>query len=568
LPDYMVPSSFALLQRLPLDANGKLDRRGLPAADAGAAADAAYIAPRTRAERVVADVWAEVLGADRVGAEDDFFALGGDSILSIRVASRLRAELGVEVSPLAVFSDPTVASLAAALSAGGSAATGDLPALRPVPRDRPLPVSFAQQRLWFLDQFEAGSTEYVSAFALRLYGALDVGALRDALTTLVARHESLRTTFDSVDGHGVQVVHPPSAVALPVLDLGGLPRPEREGALRQALAEEGARPFDLREGPLLRVGLVRLAADEHVLMLSMHHIVTDGWSTGVISDELSAAYAAALEGREPELPELDVQYADFAVWQRELLATPVLDEQLGYWRRQLAGIAPLELPTDRPRPAVQTRNGALKRFDLPAHLVGRLRELAQEREATLFMTLVAACQLLFARWSGQDDVAVGTVTSGRDRPGLERLVGMFVNTLVLRSRVDATLPFGEFLASVRETVLTAFAHQDVQFERIVDELQPERDTSRSPLFQAVVALHNLGTTVPDLPGLRVEEVPLPTVTVSFDLGLDFIADGDGLAAMVEYNTDLFDASTVDRMAAHLLALLEAVAADPDRPVGE
>ena len=567
LPDYMVPSAFVPLDRLPLNANGKLDRRALPAPETGVGDGAGHVPVRTEAERLVAQVWSEVLGVERVGAEDDFFALGGDSILSIRVASRLRTALGVDVSPLAVFSEPTVAGLAAALSAAAEPA-GDAPVLRPVPRDGALPASFAQQRLWFLDQFEPGSTEYVAPFALRLRGELDPGALAAALTALVARHESLRTTFESADGRAVQVVHPPAEVPLPVLDLTAVPEPERPAALERALAEEVGRPFDLRTGPLLRARLVRAAADEHVLVLTAHHIVTDGWSVGVISGELAAGYAAALAGERAELPALPVQYADFAVWQRELLATPVLGEQLAYWRERLAGLEPLELPTDRPRPAVQTKNGALLRTVFPAGLVTRLRELGRDRDATLFVTLVAACQVLLARWSGQDDVAVGTVTSGRDRPELERLVGMFVNTLVLRSTVDAGASFRDLLPRVRGTVLDAFAHQDVQFEKVVDELQPARDTSRPPLFQAMVALHNLGTTVPDLPGLRVEEVALSTATASFELNFDFVEQGDELAALVQYNTDLFDPATIERMVGHLRVLLEQVAAEPDRPVGD
>ncbi|MGH8965630.1 MAG: condensation domain-containing protein, partial [Actinomycetes bacterium] len=367
LPEYMVPSAFVTLDELPLTPNGKLDRRALPAPDRDAQTSAGYVAPRSDVERVVAQAWSEVLGVERVGVEDNFFELGGDSILSIRVTSRLRATFGVDVSPRAVFTYPTVAGQAAVIaSQAGTGDAGALSAIPLVPRDGGLPLSFAQQRLWFLDQFEPDSNEYITPLAVRLRGALDVDALNAALTSLVARHESLRTTFESVDGRGVQVVHEPYGVRVPVLDLSVLPEGDREAELHRVLAQESSTPFNLREGPLLRARLVRLAAQQHALTVVMHHIVTDGWSMGVLVGELSALYGSALRGEEPELPALPVQYVDFAVWQRDRLAGSGLAEQVGYWRGQLAGVAALELPTDRPRPAVQTKSGALLEFQVPS----------------------------------------------------------------------------------------------------------------------------------------------------------------------------------------------------------
>ncbi|MGH3903464.1 MAG: non-ribosomal peptide synthase/polyketide synthase, partial [Pseudonocardiaceae bacterium] len=568
LPAYMVPSAFVVLDALPLTRNGKLDRRALPAPDVEATR-ACYVAPRTDVERVVARVWAEVLGVDRVGVEDSFFELGGDSILSIRVISRLRAALEVDVSPRAVFTHPTVAGLAGVIDS--EAAAGDaavLPSIPVVPRVGDPPLSFAQQRLWFFDEFEPGSVEYITPTALRLQGPLDVEALNSALTALVARHESLRTTFDSVDGRGVQVVHEPAELRVPVLDLSGLPEAEREVELGRVLAEENDTPFDLREGPLVRPKLVRLAVEEHALTLCMHHIVTDGWSSAVIIDELGVLYGSALRGEVAELPVLPVQYADFAVWQRGQLSGAALDEQIGYWRGQLDGVAALELPTDRPRPPVQTKNGALLEFEVPAAVTSGLRELGRRQDGTLFMTLVAACQVLFARWSGQDDVAVGTVTSGRERAELAGLVGMLVNTVVLRSRVDGERTFREFLAGVRGMVLDGFAHQDVPFEKVVDELHPDRDTSRAPLFQVMIALQNTPASAPELPGLAVEDLQMPIVTTSFDVSIDFQEQDDVLIGVLQYNTDLFDAATVERMAQHLQVLLDGVATDPDRPIAE
>jgi amino acid adenylation domain-containing protein/non-ribosomal peptide synthase protein (TIGR01720 family) len=569
LPEHMVPSAFVAMDSLPLSANGKLDRRALPAPAREAGTRADYVAPRTDTERAMADIWTEVIGLERVGIQDNFFELGGDSILSIRVMSRLRAALGIELSPRALFTHPTVAGLAAAIAS--QAGTGDAEALssiRVVPRDGDLPLSFAQQRLWFLDQFEPNSNEYITPTALRLQGRLDVDALNTALTGLVARHESLRTTFDSVDGRGVQVVHEPDEVRVPVLDLSGLPEGEREVELGRVLVEESVAPFDLREGPLLRLRLLRLAAEEHALTLMMHHIVTDGWSMGVLVEELSVLYGAALRGEVAELPVLPVQYADFAAWQRDRMSKDALAEQTGYWRAQLGGVAALELPTDRPRPAVQTKNGALLQLQVPAAVTAGLKELGRCHDGTLFMTLIAACQVLLSRWSGQDDIAVGTVTSGREHAELERLVGMLVNTVVLRSRLDSERTFREFLGEVKGTVLDAFAHQDVPFERLVDELQPDRDTSRAPLFQVMIVLQNTPVGAPELPGLQVEDLELPRATASFDVSIDFQERDGVLVGVLEYNTDLFDAVTIERMAQHLLVLLEGIATDPDRPLAE
>ncbi|MEV0677472.1 non-ribosomal peptide synthase/polyketide synthase [Actinosynnema sp. NPDC050436] len=529
LPEHMVPAAYVVLDRLPLNANGKLDRAALPAPDRDASVGDGYAAPRTEAERLVAAVWEDVLGLDRVGADDNFFALGGDSILSIRVASRLRESF--DLSPRALFDHPTVAGLAAALTGG---------ALAPIPRATgDFPLSFAQQRLWFLDQFSPGGTEYVTPFAVRLVGDLDVARLERALSDLVARHESLRTTFPAVDGLPVQVVHPPYEVRLPVLD--ALPEVE---------------PFDLGAGPLFRPALVRTGPDEHVLALTMHHIVTDGWSGGVLLTDLAELYA----GGEPAEPA--VRYVDFAAWQREL----PLDEHLAYWRDQLAGVPALELPTDRPRPPVHTNAGAQLEFSVSGRVADALRDIARRHDSTLFTALVAACQVLFHRWSGQDDFAIGTVAAGRERPEFERVVGFFVNTLTLRARIDPLVSFPEFLGQVRGTVLDAFAHQDVPFERVVDAVQPDRDTSRTPLFQAVVALQN-APRASGFADLVATDVDQPVVSTGFDVTVEFTElDGGGLAGSIEYNTDLFDAVTVTRLALHLGVLLDGIAEDADRPL--
>ncbi|MFJ5534653.1 non-ribosomal peptide synthase/polyketide synthase [Streptomyces sp. NPDC093261] len=564
LPAHMVPAAYVPMAALPLTVNGKLDRRALPAPGPdGFATGADRIAPRTPAERLVAASWADVLDTDEVAAGDDFFALGGDSLLAVRVTARLRAAFGADVSPRLLFTHPTVAALAAALGeppAATSLPADTIPAADPA---TPPPLSYAQQRLWFLDRFDPGSTEYTTLSVLRLRGALDDRALRAALDGLVARHEALRTTFAEQDGHARQLVHPPYPVEVPLDDLTGAR--DASAALDALLEREAGRPFDLAAGPLLRARLARVSTDEHVLVLAVHHIVVDGWSIGVLGRDLGELYAAAQQARSAVLPELPVRYTDFAAWQRG--RTDRAEQDLAYWRRALDGLIPLELPTDRPRPAVRTREGALVAFALPAALTNRLRERGRDADATLFMMLLTGCQLLLARWTGQDDVAVGTVTAGRERAELDDVVGMFVNTLVLRGRIRPGLTFRELLAEVRTTVLEAFAHQEVPFERLVDALQPERDTSRTPLFQVMVALHNLGAEAPRLPGLEVEPVSPPVRHATFDLAFDFVEGDDGVTGYLEYNTDLFDADTAEHLAARLRLLLEAAAEDPDRLVG-
>ncbi len=555
LPEYMVPAVVLVLPALPLNRNGKVDRRALPAPDGPVTGRRPYVEPATATQWAVAGIWQRLLGVERVGAQDNFFELGGDSILSIRLVSRLLAECGVSLSPRAVFAHPTVSRLAAAIETVGATAADPIPA---VPRDGELPQSFAQQRLWFLDEFEPGGTEYVTSSAVRLRGELDVDALAAAFTALVARHEPLRTTFGSADGHGVQIVHPPSEVPLPVVDA-------REEELAEILRADGEQPFDLSEGPLLRAKLIRLAPREHVLTVAVHHIVTDGWSNGLIAEEVGAFYAAALRGEPADLPPLPVQYADFAAWQRGRLAERVLAGQTDYWTERLRDLTPLELPTDRPRPPVRTTRGATHEIVVPAAVTARLEQVSRQRETTLFTTLVAACQVLLGRWAGQDDVAVGTVTSGRERPELEGLVGFFVNTLVLRSRVRPEAAFTAFLDEVAAGVRAAFDHQDLPFDRVVDAVQPGRDPSRTPLFQVMVVLQNSPREATRLPGLETEELPQPGTAANFDLTLEFQPDGGELRAALTYNTDLFDAATIERLASHLGVLLAAVADDPDRP---
>jgi amino acid adenylation domain-containing protein len=564
LPDHLVPAAFVPLDRLPLTRNGKVDRAALPAPRIEGR-QATDTATRPATERALAAIWAEVLRVDRIGPHDDFFALGGDSILCLRVVSRVRAVLRVDLSPRALFDHPTVAALAQVVP--------DAPAVRDVvparSRGERPPMSFGQQRMWFAHNFAPDSAEYNSAFALRLTGRLDVPALAAAMTSVVERHEILRTTFaDGDSGHdgGMQVVHPVTPVRPIVTDLSGLADPERDTALWRTLVAATNEPYDLRTGPLLRMSLVRLADREHVLHVGMHHIVSDGWSMGLLLRELAACYPAALAGRPPDLPALPVRYADFAHWQRRRFASPAGAADLDHWRRRLRDVPVLDLPTDRPRPAVRTSSGAHLTVPLPADVTAGLRALAARQDTTAFTVLVAATQVVLARYSGQDDVAVGTIVAGRSRAEFERLIGFFVNTVVLRCTVAESASFAEHVDRVRETVLTAFEHAETPFDRVVDALDVPREAGRNPLVQVLVVAHTNEDVAIELPGLTVAEVALESTTAPFDLMIEFHDRAGSLLADFCYHTDLFDAATVARFAGHLSALLGAVVDDADRPL--
>ncbi|MGW2100130.1 amino acid adenylation domain-containing protein [Streptomyces olivaceoviridis] len=566
LPDSMVPSAFVALERLPLTPNGKVDRRALPAPRPRASA-AGGPAPRTPVERAIAAAWSEVLGTEVTGVDDNFFELGGHSLLATQVMSRLRDALGVEVPVRALFAAPTVAGLAAAVAEPApDAAAG---AGRIVPADRtggPLPLSFAQQRLWFLDQLEPGRAEYAVPFALRVDGPLDTAALDAALTRMLARHEILRTRFVAdEDGEPAQVVDPPAPVRTAVHDLRHIADPaERQEAARRFARAEAARPFDLAAGPLLRAHLVRLADEEAHLLLTVHHIACDGWSEPLMARELREGYRAATTGTPPQDTELPVQYADFAVWQRQRLTGEVLEGQLAYWRERLAGVEPLELPTDHRRPAGPPGGGDTVTFEVGAAVADGLRKAARSGSASLYMVLLAAFQVLLAKYGRHDDVTVGSPVAGRNRAETEDLIGFFVNTLVLRTDLSGDPAFTELLDRVKDTALGAYDHQDLPFERLVEELAPDRDPSRNPLFQTMFVLQN----TPDqhgwsLPGLDVRPFTVTLPDAKFDLTLMMSEEADGgLRGVLEYRTDLFEPDTVARLAGHLGTVLETVASDP------
>ncbi|MFL5386461.1 MAG: amino acid adenylation domain-containing protein, partial [Longimicrobiaceae bacterium] len=564
LPEYMIPAAFVRMDALPVNPNGKLDRKALPAPEF-APAEETYVAPRTPVEEVLAGTWAEVLGVERVGVHDPFFELGGHSLLATRVVSGVRELFGVELPLRALFEGPTVAELAGRVEEMRRAGLPVLPPVVPVERTEPPPASFAQERLWFLDRLRPGEISYNLPFALRLRGALDVDALERSLGEIVRRHEALRTTFREQGGTPRQVIAPFGGFRLAVMDLSHLPGEAREAEVQRELVAEGTtRLFDLSAGPLFRAALLRLGEEDHVLLLSQHHIVSDGWSMGVLYRELSALYEAYRRGGESPLPELAVQYADYAVWQREQVEGEALERQLSYWRERLAG-APelLELPTDHPRPAVQTFRGAHERIELPLELLERLQALGRSEGATLNMVLLGAFQVLLSKYGGSEDVVVGSPAAGRTRKEVEELIGFFVNTLVLRTDLSGDPGFREVLRRARETTLGAYEHQELPFERLVAELQPERSLSHTPLFQVLFALQNAVDRGVALPGLEVSEVGAELESAKFDLFLMPRATAQGLRVTLNYGTDLFERGTVVRMLGHLARVLEQVAADAD-----
>lgn len=569
LPDYMVPAAFIAMPALPLTANGKVDRKALPVPEGRVGVGTAFIAPRTPTEDLLTGIWARLLEVEQVGIHDSFFELGGHSLLATQIVSQVRIAFGVTV-PLRRFLEmATIASLAEYIDAVRQTGTSDLvPALVPSDRTSAPPLSFAQERLWFLDQLDPNIAAYSLPAAFRLRGSLDIVALHRALEAVVNRHEVLRTriTADAA-GHPCQVLMSDVRIALPVSDLSHLNKRTRDAKARQFVTEEAHRPFDLAQGPLLRTRLLRLHKTEHIFLVTLHHIVSDGWSAAIFLRELVELYSASTEGRQPSLPSLPIQYADFARWQRTWLAGEVLERQVAYWSTQLAGIESLALPTDAPRPAVQSFAGAVQRADIPADLASDLRALGQREGVTLFMVLLAAFDVLLARWTGQQNIAVGTPVANRTRSELENLIGFFVNTLVLRVDLGGSPTFRETLARVRDAALGAYDHQDLPFEVLVEQLGPIRDLSRNPLFQVMFALQPAGTTSVDLPCLDIEELIVERRTAKFEISLSLVDTGRTLHAELEYNCALFRPDTIARLLQAYLLVLRAIVTDPGQKVG-
>ncbi|MGZ8172154.1 MULTISPECIES: amino acid adenylation domain-containing protein [Methylobacter] len=572
LADYMIPSAFVSLSDFPLTPNGKLDRKALPAPNFCEQSHKHYVAPRTTTEEMLAAIWIEVLGIEKIGVHDNFFESGGHSLLAVQVISRAISVFDADLSIKSLFELPTIAELAHELDVNLTSAATILP-IEPVARQQAIPLSYAQQRLWFLDQFVQNNAFYNMPVALRLNGNLNAAALEQSLNEIIRRHESLRTTFVNVNGQAEQVIAAQFALPIVYMDLTGLPEQARSATLLSLSRLEAEKLFVLSTGPLLRVLLINLfnEADrqEHILLITLHHIISDGWSSEVLTREFVALYQVFSEGRISPLAELVIQYADFAYWQRQWLVGDVLQQQIDYWQKQLEGTPDLhELPTDRTRPTIMSYCGANYCFTVPRALSEKLHILSRRYSVTLFMALLAAFNVLLFRYSHQKDLSIGTPIANRNRLEIEGLIGFFVNTLVLRTDLSANPSFKELLSQVRRTVLDAQSHQDLPFEQLVEVLQPKRNMSYSPLFQVLFVLQNTPKSSLKLSGLQINSMDEENATTKFDLTLFINERAGALECTFEYNIDLFDHSTISRLAEHYLILLQGIVDQPDTRLSE
>jgi amino acid adenylation domain-containing protein len=570
LPEYMVPTGWGRLETLPLTSNGKTDREALRQREPefGGWTRSSREA-RTPAEEILCAIWEEVLKSGPVGVEDNFFELGGHSLLATQVVSRILAAFAVELPIQAVFEAPTVLAMAQRIEEmqqRGASLT--IPPIGRSPKDASTapPLSNAQQRLWFIDQLEPGQATYNIPAAVRIQGPLNVSALEKAVAEVVARHDTLRTHFYSTGGEPQQIVDADVMMELPVFDLSPMAETDREAEAYRLAASDARTPFDLGRAPLLRVRLLQLAAQDHILVMTMHHIVSDAWSIGILIREVSVLYRAFDADMPSPLPPLPIQYSDYSRWQREWLREDVLARQLEYWKNQLAAVAPLELPSDYSRPAARTYLGATTALNLPLELLNKLKALSRRQGASLYMTLLAAFQTLLYRYSGQEDIAVGTPIAGRRQPETEALIGFFINTLVMRTDLSGGPGFLDLLQRVKQVTLAAFAHQDLPFEKLVEALQPERHLSRAPLFQAAFALQNVPASGLDLGPAKLVPVPIDSGTAKFDLWMPLVETGNGLQGLVQYSTDLFAEGTIRRMIERFHLLLSGIVAAPEQPI--
>ncbi|MEB2340365.1 MAG: amino acid adenylation domain-containing protein, partial [Nitrospirales bacterium] len=566
LPEYMVPSIFVSLDALPRTPNDKVDRKALPAPDLDGLGGSNYKAPRTVTEELLAGIWADILGLEWVGVRDHFFELGGHSLLATQVVSRIRSAFQIELPLRAAFECPTVEDLARTVDRVRAEGNGrQVPPLTASHREGPAPLSFAQQRLWFLAQLEPESWLYNLSFGLRLRGPLDVEALARSFEAVAMRHDQLRTRFLLVEGRPVQVTteSPTLPFDRQVADpAAGLPLDQYVADLA---ASEARLPFALEGSLLWRIKLVQLGEQDHLLFVTLHHAIADGWSLNLLLADMVSAYCALRAGQPVPFPAPTVRYADYAQWQREWLTGDVLEHELGYWKQALAGASPMvSLYADHPRPTVQTFRGARHNFTVPPDVTAALQGLGRRQGVTLFMTLLAAFQVLLHRYSGDGDLSIGTPIANRTTVETEGLIGFFVNTLVLRTDVSGDPRFVDLLERVRETVLGAQSHQDVPFEQVVDALKPERDLSHAPLFQVMFALQTLGRDMIEIPDLTIEPVEVDPGSAKFDLSLEMTLAPEGLTGFFEFNLDLFEPATIERMAGHFLTLLAGIVAEPQR----
>ncbi|HYX27924.1 MAG TPA: amino acid adenylation domain-containing protein [Pyrinomonadaceae bacterium] len=563
IPDYQVPSVFVEMQALPLSANGKVDRLRLPEPeDSRAAVRAEFVAPQNEIEILLSQIWSDVLSIETVGRNDNFFELGGHSLLAAQIAARIRSQFKVEVPISALFELPTIKLLAERISSGGD---DSIHTISRAERNNSLPLSFNQQQFWLLDQVSPNRATYNVSTGLKIDGPLDVAKLQSVVDCIVARHEVLRTNVMTINDGPVQVISPLTSIPVRLTDLSKLSVAEAMSQRASILAGESKHLFDLSSGPLMRVRLLKFGERQHQLLITLHHIVCDGWSVNVLLRELTHLYLKNLDAT--ALPQLSIQYADFAVWQRRWLADEAIERQLNYWRRQLANVpTALELPADFSLPASRTYEGGRVSTKLSLQLCKSIRKLSRDQNATLFMVLLAAFQALLFRYSSQEDVVVGTPVAGRTMFETEDLIGAFVNTLVLRTDLSGAPTFREVLARVRATVMAAFCHQDVPFEKLVEELNPERKANRSPLFQVMFSFQNMPEPELAVNGTKFTTIKIDNDAAKFDLTLEVDETPDAISISFEYAKDLFAAATINRMLGHFLNLLNAVVSDPAKAI--
>jgi len=566
VPEHMIPAGFVMLAEMPLTVNGKIDRKALPAPEpVRPELEEVLMLPRSPVEEVVASIWSQVLGIGQIGINDNFFELGGHSLLATQVISRLREAFQIDVALPTLFESPTVAGLAVCIESAQRAAKGlNAPPVLPISRDGELALSFTQERLWFLDQLNPGNIVYNLHRSLRLKGALDVPALEATLNEIARRHEILRTTFQTINGKPCQVIGEETKFDLEAVNLEMYPEDEREAVALKLGTQEARRPFDLATGPLLRVSLLRLEEEDHVVLFTMHHIISDGWSMGVLIREVTMLYEAFVEGRRSPLAELPVQYADFAHWQREWLSGEVFETHLNYWKHQLDGIpAALPLRTDRERTGAQSYEGARQFLTLSKSASEALKTISRSEDVTLFMMLLAVFNVLLQYHSDSDDIVVGTDVANRSRSETESVIGFFINQLVLRTDLSGNPTFTELVKRVRQVSLEAYAHQDLPFDRLVEVLNPERNLSHNPLFQVMFGFQSLPPQKLELSGLTLSGLSVENEKTVFDLALYMSDTPAGLIGTWTYHTDLFEAATITRMSEHFETLLSRIVEQPD-----
>ena len=570
LPEYMIPSIFVHIDSVPLTAHGKIDRSALPAPDWTQMGSLdTFVPPRNPIEKYVSDMIEEILSRGRVGIYENFFEMGGHSLHATQIMSRIRERFKVELPIRTMFESPTVAELAAKIEEEQRTAEEGpvVPPIRPVSRDKGIPLSYSQQRMWFLNQLAPEGTAYNMPCALRLTGNLNRLALEQSIEEMVRRHEAFRTTFPTEEGTPVQVISEMVIPKIPFVDLRLLSKEERVKEAQRLVAADARRPFDLEQGPLVRFLLIQLARHDHVFLVTMHHIISDQWSSGIMGREFTDVYNALCHGKVLPAAPLLIQYADFAEWQRQWLTGEVLDKQFSYWMKKLEQLPELSLPLDHPRPHLESFRGATYAMNLSKGLIDSLRQLSIEEKVTVFMGLLAGFQTLLYRYSGQEDFAIGVPIANRNQLMVENLIGTFVNTLVFRADLKKDPTFRDLLGRIKDAALEAYANQDLPFDKVVEGLRAARDSSRAPLIQVLFNVANAPLEEYHLEGLEWEAFEFELEASQFDLGLTIDTEVSH-KAYLQYNTDLFEASTVRRLLRQYRNLLETAVRHPDMPISQ